>query len=196
MMGEETLLVREEKKPPSFFDRGSAGTGRAVGGEVDVVEAGVIGVVAVDAPFTGVSTFHNLKPHPPVLTLGLRALCVSGSSPVVIVGGGGSLTVPKPLLVAVGVDTSPTLCSPIKSLSTFTHVSEASLASFDSARSCRVSSSCSFRHSSSRRRFKSSRAVDGFLLGSDWDCSTLGGEPDLPKMEKPRVLTGGWLLLA
>jgi hypothetical protein len=149
----DEMLVLEVKKPPIFVVNGAAtGVTREDGDEDDE---------PVGACFTVVSTFHILRvPTEDVVSLGsgftagsifhiLNApqpdagLVVSASSPVVMVGIGGSLTGPDSL--------ADGCVSAMKSRNAFAQVSDASRASLASDSSCLVSSSSALIVCISRR---------------------------------------------
>jgi len=145
----------------------------------------------------GESTPHNLNPHPP---LGFARS--DPSSPVVIEGGGGNFTGPDDGPPATS---APTLLSAIKSRKALTQVSEASLASSASIKSCFAVASSSLTDCSSLRNVSSSSestvatAAIGFESGACgesvavvMDRSPLVGGECCPNMPgKWRELFGG-----
>jgi hypothetical protein len=161
----ETLAL-EVKKPPIFVVNGAAnGVVREDGDEQD-------DPVPLEMGFTVVSSFHILReptgggassgwtagsifhilnaPHPDA------GFLVSASSPVVMVGIGGSLTDSDWVM--------DDCVSAMKSRNAFAHVSDASRASLASDNSCLVSSNSALTAFISRRRASIS-SISGSLGG-------------------------------
>ena len=128
-------------------------------------------------------TFHNLKPHmaPPITPVFLASV----SSPVVMVGGRGNFTPAGSLTTAI--PPAPTLFSLMNSHSALTHVSDTSLASFDSNSSFLVSSSSFLVAHSSRRSTSTSVMVRSCCDGN----SSRGGDPRSNIPEKRREVAAG-----
>jgi hypothetical protein len=185
----DEILPREVKKPPILVVNGVAiGVARVEDWES-----------ALGAAFTVVSTFHKLRvpagdvaslasyfivgsifhilnaPHPDA------GFCVSASSPVVMVGIGGSRTGPESL--------ADGCVSAMNSRNAFAQVSDASRASLASDSWCRVSSNSAFTAFISRRR-SSISSTRGSLVGKSSDS---GDEVRAKMLEMRLELTGGWV---
>lgn len=185
------MLPLEVKKPPIFVANGAAiGLVRVDGDEESdpvPLEAGLAVVSALhilqvptgagpslESRCIAGSVFHILNaPHP------VEGFFVSASSPVVMVGIGGSFTDSDCVI--------DDCVSEMKSRKAFAHVSEASWASLASDNSCLVSSSSALTVFISRRRASNS-STRGSLGGVSNDS---GGDvrPKIP--EKRLELMGG-----